>query len=176
MTWLIENPWPLMILFGTAAVVSLLSGASRSIRFTSVFLALAIVVYLVDMLVESPGEQVEAEIAALLQDFKDEDLDRIKLKLSDRHPELYDTAVAGLQLIDLDSEFHLGGVETETVSETEVIAQVRANGRVSFQGGSRHVVSRWTLTWEKTGDEWILSKVIRRDPINGEEIQILARQ
>ena len=176
MTLLTENPWPLIILFVTAAVISLISGSSRSLQFTSLFVALAVAVYLVDMLVESPGEEVETEIAELLQDFKREDLDAIRRKPSDQHPELYNTAAAGLQMVDLDTEFHLNGVETETVSDTEVVADVRANGRVSVQGGSRHVVTRWTLTWKKTADTWILSKVIRRDPIKGDEIEILARQ
>ena len=62
MTLLTENPWPLIILFVTAAVISLISGSSRSLQFTSLFVALAVAVYLVDMLVESPGEEVETEI------------------------------------------------------------------------------------------------------------------
>lgn len=180
MSWITENPWPLILIFCALALGAVLSGINKG-RLVAVLCVLAAVgVYLLEQSLMSPGEYVQAEIQQMLDHFKQQDTEAIAAQISSQAPDLAEVARRGLDLVELSDSFHIkNAVVTVDEDGQQAEALVRANGNLILKkhgGGSRYIPTYWNMTWQQEAGAWKLSKVIRLNPANGQEIGILSAQ
>lgn len=179
MYYLADNPWPLVLAFAATAIVAFLIGGSRGRATAGVALLLAIAVYLLEQQLISPGEQVEMTVSAMLDDFKERDLDGIIAAIDAAKPEIGGVAKQGLEMVDLSADFHIKNVEVTMDSDTRATALVRANGSVSLRKGggtTYHLPNYWRTVWIKQDDQWVLTDYARLNPVNGQEIGVFSGQ
>lgn len=60
MTWITENPWPLLLLLAGAAVVSLILGDAKGRMIALAFVLIAAGVYFLESAIVTPAEDVDA--------------------------------------------------------------------------------------------------------------------
>ena len=77
MSWFTENPWPLLLILGGAAVVAMISGAPKGRSVSIVCLLAAVGLYFVESNVVTPAEEVESQLQTMLKRFEVE----IRLRL-----------------------------------------------------------------------------------------------
>lgn len=178
MTYLSENPWPLILLFIVVAAVGFLSGSAKGRGVAAVCVLLAIGLFFLERYLISPAEQVESRVAALLTEFKNKDVEGIGEVLSAESQDLKDIAARGLELVELSDTFRISSVVVEVNDNGDsAIAMVRANGELTpirHGGGPRHVPTFWKTMWRTENEVWKLHQVIRLNPANGEEMGILS--
>ena len=176
MSWLTENPWPLLLLFAGTAVIALISGAPKG-RSVSVVCLLAVVgLYLTEAAIVTPGELVEDQLQIMLDAFRDRNQDAINDCIADESPKLRETAAEGLNLVTLTKDFHIKDLEVTVRADGQTAdAHLRANGTLKVNHGDMfsHVFTRWQTVWKHVGSEWKLVEVRRLDPVNGQEMGIL---
>ena len=176
MSWLTENPWPLLLLFAGTAVIALISGAPKG-RSVSVVCLLAVVgLYLIEAAIVTPGELVEDQLQIMLDAFRDRNQDAINDCIADESPKLRETAAEGLNLVTLTKDFHIKDLEVTVRADGQTAdAHLRANGTLKVNHGDMfsHVFTRWQTVWKHVGSEWKLVEVRRLDPVNGQEMGIL---
>jgi len=176
MSWLTENPWPLLLLLAGTAVIVLISGVPKG-RFVSVVCLLAVAgLYLVEAAIVTPGEEVEGQLQIMLDAFRDRNQDAIDACIADESPKLRETAARGLDLVALTKDFHIKDLEVTVRGDGQTAdAHLRANGTLKANHGDMisHVFTRWQTVWKHIGSEWKLVEVRRLDPVNGQEMGIL---
>ncbi len=180
MSYLTENPWPLIILLLAAAGVMVLVGAGRGKAVAGICVLAAIGVFFLEQYLISPGEEVEMRVEELLVNFKAADLNAIGQQISPQNSELIKQAEAGLELVDVSETFHIKSCLV-TVDEggESATAMVRANGNLTLLkggGGTRHVPTYWKMIWKPLGESWKLVEVTRLNPANGNELPLLSAQ
>ncbi|MEQ9406795.1 MAG: hypothetical protein RIK87_03680 [Fuerstiella sp.] len=174
MTYLTENPWPLLILLVVTGVVAVISGSSKGWLAAGICLLAAVGLFFLEQYVVTAREQVEIELNQMLTHFKNRDVDAIGGQICKESDELKSIAERGLEMVDLSESFHLSSVDVElNESEDTATAWVRANGDVTLRthgGGSRHIPTFWKTTWTLEDGVWKLRDVIRLNPANGQEV------
>lgn len=179
MSWITENPWPLIMILSGVAVVLLILGESRTRNFAVAFVLMAVGLYFLEAWIVTPAEHVEGRLESLLDQFKTENLSAIGEHIDDDSPKLRETAEQGLKLVMLDKGFHLQDLRI-TVSDdgNSADAELRANGTMTVRQANTpyHASTRWKTRWVLRGDTWKLSAVERLNPVTGEEIGILEAQ
>ncbi|MEZ6062633.1 MAG: nuclear transport factor 2 family protein [Planctomycetaceae bacterium] len=172
MSYLTDNPWPLIIVLTGAAVISLFIAPGRGKPIALMCLAGAVLVWFVEGAITSPAELIEAQAGGILEGFKSRDLDAISARISDDSPELVETARQGLELVDLQSDFEIRNVEVTSLDDTSATVKIRANGTGKLRGGgySQRVPTYWSTDWKKQNGEWQLSGVRRLDVVTGKEM------
>lgn len=179
MSWITENPWPLVLILGGITIVMLILGDSKGRIIALMFALIAVAVYFLESAIVTPGEKIEAQLAGLLQSFIAEDLNAINAQIDDEAPELKDTAKKGLELVNLDKSFHMQDIViTVADDEQTAIAELRANGSMTVVQANMpyHAATRWRTHWKLKRDQWKLSDVQRLNIVTGEEMGTLDPQ
>lgn len=179
MSWITENPWPLIIILSGIAMVLLILGESRTRSFTVTFIVMAVAVYFLEAWIITPAEHVEGRLESLLGQFKAENLSAINEHIDDSSPKLRETAQQGLKLVSLDTGFHLQDLKITVSNDGQSAdAELRANGTMILRQTNMpyHVSTRWKTRWTNRGSVWKLSEVQRLNPVTGEEIEVLEGQ
>ena len=179
MSWITENPWPLMLILSGVAVVMLILGDTKGRSIAVVFALVAAAVYCLDSAIVTPAEQIEGGLHAMLQGFIAEDLNAIDARIADDAPGLKNQARQGLELVSLDKSFHMQDIVVKVSDDGKTAeAELRANGTLIVRQASTpyHAATRWQTQWTQHRDGWKLSKVQRLNPITGEEIGVLEAQ
>ena len=176
MSWLTENPWPLLLLLAGTGMVALISGVPKG-RSVSVVCLLAVVgLYLMEAAIVTPGESVERQLQNMLDGFRDRNHDAINDCIADESPKLRETAAEGLNIVTLTKDFHIKDLEVAVrIDGRTADAHLRANGTLKVNHGDMisHVFTRWQTVWKHDGSDWKLVEVRRLDPVNGQEMGIL---
>ncbi|MEP3478020.1 MAG: hypothetical protein ABJZ55_02120 [Fuerstiella sp.] len=180
MSYLNENPLPGILILVGVAVIAWLSGSQHGKRISLICIAFSVGLYFLEQTLISTGEEVEAAVVEMLENFKKEDLDAIGNQIADHDPELITLAEQGLDLVDLGSDFQLKSADT-TVSDNQqtVTAYIRANGPVLISNeaaGNRHVATYWKTTWVRQDSSWKLKYVTQLNPTNGAETGAYSNQ
>ncbi len=176
MHWLTDNPWPLILLLSGTAILLGVSGHSKARGVAIVLVLLAVGVYFLEQSLISDAERVEMRLEEIHQAFHKEDLTTIDSMIADQSAHLRDTAKRGLDLVDLDSGFHMQDiVVTIGADGKSADVELRANGtvQVKSQNMTSHIATRWKTKWVLLNGEWKLSEVHRLDPMTGKEIGVL---
>lgn len=178
MTYLTDNPWPLLMVLGAVAIVAFLSGSSKGRTFAGICLLLGIGLFFLEKALISPREEVEMQLELLLGDFKASDLDAIASRISSASPHLNDAARQGLDLVELADSFHIKSSDVTLEQDGQVaVALLRANGDITIRShGQRYVPTFWKTTWNREDGVWKMKEVIRLNPANGQEIGYFAAQ
>jgi ketosteroid isomerase-like protein len=177
--WFTENPWP-PIFIGVAAALLLLSAWTRTGRRWCLVVALAlgaacVGVFFFERWYVTELEEVDAELPKLLAAVEADDVDRV-LAFIDEDATKWRGAVqlgmsqfriqGGIRLTDRQPRY---GPDRSTV-----ITHFRANGTAELKSGgaSRHVPTRWDLTWKKSGGRWKIIHIQRLHPTNDEKMDL----
>jgi hypothetical protein len=177
MSWLTENPWPLLILLCSSAAICLILRLQRSWQLSGLLLLAAAGVYFAEQAIVTGREQLELRLDELRLAFIRDDLQQIRAFLSPDAPQLLQTAESGLKLVQVSGGVHLKEVEVQVQpSGQQATVHFRANGPVLLRESqqSLHMVTRWKTIWELTAGEWLLQDVQRLDPLSGQPIGILS--
>ena len=176
MHWIAENPWPLIIPLVSAAVIAVLIMERRGALTAAGLLSAAMLVFVAESYIVTPGETVEKELHRMLDAFKADDVSFVHSQISDDAPKLRETASRAIEMIRLHSGFHLKDIQIAVQpGGNQAVAHLRANGRATLRKNTfdQQVATRWQTTWTKHDDIWKLSEVKRLDVISGDEIGIL---
>lgn len=179
MSWITENPWPLIMILSGVAVVLLILGESRTRSFAVALALMAVGLYFLEAWIVTPAEHVEGRLESLLNQFKTENLSAIGEHIDDGSPKLRETAEQGLKLVMLDKSFHLQDLKVTVADDRQSAdAELRANGTMTVRQANTpyHASTRWKTRWILRGDAWKLSEVERLNPVTGAEIGILEAQ
>lgn len=180
MTYLTENPLPGILILVCVAVIAWLSGSQHGKRISLLCIACSVGLYFLEQALVSTGEEVEAAVVEMLENFKNENLDAISNQIADKDPELIQLTERGLKLVDLGPDFQLKSAETSVSDDQQTVtAFIRANGRIeisSSAAGSRHMPTFWKTTWTMQDSKWKLKNATRLNPANGDEIDIFGKQ
>jgi hypothetical protein len=174
--WFIEDPWPPILIL---AVIAMVFGFAwnanhRGLYFLSALgcVALGFVVLVVEELIITESEEVEAEVYALAEavtkgeqeqvlDFFAGDAGRLRAAIASRMDD-----------IQVEDNLRITGLQVEMQNNgTEAQSDFRANGTVTLKNmGSYNGPTRWNLTWEKNEGTWKIIQVEQLDPIKGHVI------
>jgi hypothetical protein len=179
MSWITENPWPLIMILSGIAAVLLILAESRTRMLALAFVGMAVGLYFLEAWIVTPSEHVEGRLESLLAQFKTENLSAIGEHIDDGSPKLRETAEQGLKLVMLDKGFHLQDLNiTMSDDGQSADAELRANGTMTVRQANTpyHASTRWKTRWINRGDTWKLAEVQRMNPITGEELGILDAQ
>ena len=178
MSYLTDNPMPLLLLLAAVAVVAFLSGSSTGRGVAGTCVLLGVGLFFLEQFLVSPAEEVETQLEQMLQHFKDRDVDAIAAQISAGSQELAELAKDGLNRVDVSESFHIKSVDvTIDDSGQNATAMVRANGSVILRqhgGATQHVPTFWKTAWKHEGGSWLLAEVTRLSPANGEEMEVFA--
>lgn len=179
MSWITENPWPGVMCLSGLALVLFIAGTGRAKGASLLFLLLAVALYVVESAIVTTSEQLEANLNQMLEGFQTRDINAIASHISSDAPKLKETADQGLELVEVGKTFHIKDVET-TMDESGKSAwvELRANGKLTIRSNNTpyHAVTRWKTLWKEQDGVWKLAEVHRLNPVNGEEIGVLAAQ
>lgn len=179
MSWITENPWPGVMCLSGIGLVLFIAGTGRARGASLLFIVIAVALYFVESVIVTTSEQLEANLNQMLEGFQERDLNAIAVHISPDAPKLKETADQGLQLVDVAKAFHIKDVET-TIDDSGKSAWVdlRANGTLTIRSNNTpyHAMTRWKTLWKEQDGVWKLAEVHRLNPVNGEEIGVLAAQ
>ncbi|MBL8814647.1 MAG: hypothetical protein JNL58_01360 [Planctomyces sp.] len=173
MQWVTENPWPIMILLLTAAVVSALMIERKGRLIAAILAAMAAGVWLIEQSTVTTAEEVQAAAEDMLNGFITRDLNVVQGRISETKPELRETAQKGMDLVKLGESFHIKDVEVAVSDNgTQATMKLRANGPVTLEreGYVQNAATRWNTTWVLESGQWKLSAYERLSVINNKPI------
>ena len=172
MSYITDNPWPLIILLSGAAIVCFMAIPGKGRSFGLGCLLAAVGIYIIEDQIVSPSERVEMEIHSMLDAFKANDIDAIDMQISDQSPELVNVASQGLDLIEFGEAFHVKSVEVEFPDDSHAVAKVRANGWITSRNSNmtQRVAEYWETSWQHEAGVWQMTDATRLNPITGERI------
>ncbi len=178
MSYLTDNPFPLMLLLVAVAVVAFLSGSAKGRGIAGICVLAAVGVFFLERYLVSPAEGVEITIEEMLQNFKDRNVPGIVGQISSESQSLADVAKNGLELVDISDSFHLKSCEvTIHDDDKSATARIRANGTITLRkrgGGGQHVPTMWDTTWIMEQGQWKMAAYERLNPATGEKIGVFS--
>ena len=172
MSYVTDNPWPLVIVFGGLAVTFLVIGNTRLRQAAPVLLLAAAGVFVLSKMIVSTAECLQQITEEVLEEFKERDVNGIAAWISPESPELVDTAKQGLERVVIENDFHIQRTDVQLTSDTSAAVRVRANGNVTHR--THHLTQRvselWDTTWFRESGDWKLTKATRLHPLTGNPI------
>jgi hypothetical protein len=177
-SWLTENPWPLILLLALAAGVMLAFWTSQKrgiwVLGAVAALACAVAVYFVEKAFVTEAERVENKVHAVAEAFTRQDREGTLAFFSVQNAPLRETVVQALDWVELPNGVDIKDMSVRLSNEnTRAVARFRANGTVSYkQQGAQHYPSRWEVTWQKEAGDWKIIAVDRMHTIRDEKVGI----
>ena len=177
MSWFTENPWPLLLLLVSAAVICLVLQLKRCWQLSAGLLLGAAAVYLLESQIVTESEQLELRLDGIRQAFVQDDLAKIETYLAAENPELRKLAEDGMRLVQVSPGLHLKEVQVQLEPDGQrAVVALRANGNVTLRDSGQpvYIATRWTTVWVRSGGDWKLREVQRLDPVSGQPIGALS--
>lgn len=131
-----------------------------------------------DHAIVTPAERVESAVYGLTTSFQQQDLDRTLSYVSARQIGLRTMIAAGMKLVEVEDDLRVTDMQVElSAGNSRATSHFRANATLDspIYGNLGRRPSRWLLTWQLEEDEWRVIKVQRLNPINGDEMHVLAQ-
>ncbi len=172
--WFIEDPWPPVLFLGVLAVVfGLAWNATRRKRYLLFALGsvlLGFMTLVVEEMIITEAEQVEARVYALAEAVMQEDVDRVLSFLAADNLQ----AEIGSQLpnVEIEDDLRITALEVTHEPGTDTaLSHFRANGRITWRNTyTYNSPTRWNLTWQRIDGVWRITQIERLHPIEGNVI------
>lgn len=180
--WLTETPWPPSILVAILTTITLLWGYNRGQRGPLIagglLLLLIPAIFVVERLIITPGEEVEALVHELRDAVAARDVDQT---LSYFSPQLLPERAAiraGMQMGYVKPDVSITDLSVSVSQNSTAESHFRANGTfvldTPIASGERHIATRWNVLWRREAGVWKIFSLDRLNPITGEVIPILS--
>jgi hypothetical protein len=92
---------------------------------------------------------------------------------------LRDIAAKGLDLVSVSPAFHLKNVEVQLGENGNTAwVDLHGNGTLTLRQNNTpyHAITRWKTLWKLQSGQWKLVELHRLNPVNGDEIGVLAAE
>lgn len=173
--WFTETPWPPIAILGLVGgaflVAALQSQRGKWLVAAGLCVVLAIAVWFIEAAIVTPGEQVEANLLAMVQAFqKNDDPGTLKF-ISPGSPKLMLLAKLAIPLVDMNEDYRITDVQIQTfANNTGATSHFRVNATVHMptQGNLGHMPFRFNGKWRIEAGQWRLTEIEELDPINGQ--------
>lgn len=180
MSWITENPFPLLLIFGLLAL-ALFAAWGNSKKpgyfFTGVgMMALAIVALLTEQVIVTPGEEVEARTSQLCREFQRKD-PHIFTMISAQSPELKTLIETGFKVVQVSDDLHIDHMETRTIESGNRVVirfRIRATMTIEHLGNVGSRTGLFELVWVREAGDWKLLRVNRLNPVTNDPIEVLS--
>lgn len=179
--WFTEDSLTPCAVFGTVAVIVLLSGLNAGRRGLAIGGLLLLVIagsgFAIDPLVVTDREQVETLVQSLCDDFRSKRAGTVDY-FSQTAPELRGAVMAAMALVTIEDGPRLTDFQTRITNQgTRATTHFRANATISVQGYGNvgHQPSRFILTWGREAGGWKIIRVQRLHPYQEKELALLER-
>lgn len=180
--WLTETPWPPSILVTILAIITLLWGYNRSHRgaliASGVLLLLIPAIFVVERLIVTPGEEVEALVHELRDAVVSRDIDRTLSYFSEQIVAERLAIGTGMGLGYVKPDVSITDLSVSVSQNSTAESHFRANGTFVLDtpvaSGERHIATRWNLLWRREAGDWKIYAIDRLNPITGEVIPMLS--
>jgi hypothetical protein len=164
--WFTETPWPPFIILSiiSAGFFALwyAQRRPRQLQASIAFLALGGLVIIVEQLIVTESERVEANVYALVRAFEAQDGDRCAGFFSAEDPTDRDLVRNAAHSVHVDGSVRVTDLSVQMSSaESRAISTFRASATVTYQRMEGHGYTRWELTWQKEANEWKIVRVRR---------------
>ncbi len=173
--WFTEDPWPpVLILIVLAVVMGIAWNATRRGKyilfgFGAVVMGLGVLV--VEDMIITPGEELEAQVLALADAVKRGDTPTV-LEFF-KSEALKSTVGSQLENITIEGDLPITDLEVQVDDKAiTAVSHFRANTSARWKKAPPvSGPSRWNLYWERTATQpWKIHKIERLDPIKGNVI------
>lgn len=178
MNWITENPWPGTVLLSGVAAVCWILGLRQRGRVVFGCLLLGVFLWVVESRIVTHSEQLDVQLDTLRRGFAEGSEELVFSQISAGAEELRETARQGMSMVRLSPMFGIRDVEVVVSADgTTADVSLRANGLLTIRQSdtTAHVATRWRTTWRQEAGEWKLTRVVRLNPVTGEEIGVLSR-
>lgn len=179
--WPTETPWPWIVALLVAAVVCGFLWSRTRRRplavLTAACLLLVPAVYFAEQAIVTPAEEVERLVYELRDAVVAGDVERTLSFFSPTAETERGAVESGMKLADVKEDLRITDLSVRSFdNDTQAVSEFRANGTVVPENyGEQHVATRWEMRWRKEGGEWKLYKIVRLNPITGEQIGLLSQ-
>ena len=171
-----------MILCATAAVICFANWfrtqQSKWLVRLLVCCVAAVGIFVVERLIVTEGEQIEANIHALVHAFQKQDQKLTHSFISDdpRSRWIHEMIDKGFQWVEVrdgvrvtDVTFKVDGQKAESTFRANATLVLKSG---SHQGSIGHQPSRWQMDWAKEGSDWKVVAVRRLHVLDGRELEV----
>jgi len=181
--WLIENPWPVVVIGVAAALGGLFLWSRRrqgKYLFASAgMLLLCGAVFLVDAAVVTESERVSEQVRELCYAFQRNEVDGACGYFSANAPELQEIVRQASRLVRVGNDLIVSDIDVRTVgTPPHYVSRFRAKATVFLKLGAGEEnggfqPSQWELLWKREPAGWRIIKLTRLNPLNQQPMQVL---
>lgn len=174
--WFIDDPWPPVLILALLAVVFGLAWNSNRrgwyLLSALACVGLAFVVLVVEEMIITEAEEVEARVHELADLVSREDYEKVLDFLAGDAKDLRAEIGSHIQDVEIEDNLRITDVRVTYEPDTgKAVSHFRANGTVTWRKSlTQQVSTRWNLTWKKADGAWKIIQIDRLDPIKGEII------
>lgn len=180
--WLIENPWPVVVLCVLASLVSVFlwsrNKQGKYLLAAAGLLLLCGAAFLVDAAVATEPERVAQQVTQLCFDFQRGKIDRACEHFSDSAPDLKDLVRQAERMVRVSSDLIVSDIQVKPVgTPTHYQTRFRAKATVHLKSGGAeenagYQPSQWELLWKRENGNWRIVKLARLNPLNQQPMQV----
>ena len=175
--WFTETPWPPIAILGLVGgaflVTALQTQRGKWLIATVLCAVLAIAVWFIEAAIVTPGEQVEANLLAMVRAFQKNDDPGTLQFISPGSPKLMLLAKMAIPMVDINEDYRITDVQIQTfANNTGATSHFRLNATVQTptQGNVGHLPLRFNGKWRIEAGQWRLTEIEELDPINGKAL------
>lgn len=178
--WFTDNPWPPMLITGSAAVICLvLWNSQRRRQFLNaglLFLLMTGGIYAMERAIVTEGERLQQDTIQLCQQFRARD-DKALDHFSATAPEWKTMCAGAMATVKIKDDLRLSDFRTKVSNHnSRGTVHFRAHATISTMEYTGYHLFRCILTYQKEGGEWKIVDVERLDPIRGERMGVMDRR
>jgi hypothetical protein len=173
--WFTETPWPPFAI--CVVIAAILFGRWMMVRRTGlllaagVFLVLGSAVVVVESLIVTDAERVEAGVYDLAKAFESRDVERCLEFFSANDQADRDLLRRAARLATIDGPIRISDLSVALSSaRSRATSRFRASADVSFQGHHDRARTHWELTWQREGNDWKVVHVRRLSLLGENEV------
>ena len=177
--WFSETPWPPMAMLGLVGGgclwAALQTQRGKWLVAVGLCVVLAVAVWFIEAAIVTPGEQVEANLLAMVEAFQQND-ERGTLKMISAGRQSLGLVLLvkmAIHAVDVDPDYRITDVQIQThANDTAATSHFRVNATIHMptQGNLGHKPFRFNGKWRIEAGEWRLTELEELDPVNGEAL------
>lgn len=176
--WFTEDPLPPLFICGIAALVFFwwwwTTSQKALLQCGIAAVVLAGVIFVVEGLIITDSERVEAAVVDIAHAFRDKDLSRTLSHFSD--DALVERALVSgaINIVEIEDDLRITDASVQMLDNgTRATIRFRANATAKYFQNKDRARTRWEFAFERQGDEWKVTGIKRMHLIKDEYLDPL---